>query len=305
MPRDYVLITTARNEEKLISKTIRSVVCQTILPRKWVIISDGSTDDTDEIVQGWAKEHKFIVFMRRSDNHGERSFGSKARSFKVGYEYLKPEAFSYIGNLDADVSFDPDYYERVLQHFNTNSRLGVAGGIIHELISGTFVRQRINLNSVAGAVQMFRRDCYEQVGGYVPLRFGGIDSAAEITARMHGWQVQTFPELQVMHHRRVASGGGRMVQTQWRHGLRHYSLGYHPLFEILRNIDRVRDRPYVVAAVLMTAGYLSGIMSGQKRELPNDVVRFLQTEQMDRLRSMCMKTWLRVGAMRDRPAAAP
>jgi poly-beta-1,6-N-acetyl-D-glucosamine synthase len=304
MTRDYVLVTTARNEDKLIEKTIRSVVCQTILPRKWVIISDGSTDRTDEIVQGWTKDHPFIVFLR-SDGRAERSFGSKARAFELGYEYLRAESFDYIGNLDADVSFPPDYCQRVLQHFDANPRLGVAGGIIHELIGGTFVPQRINLNSVAGAVQMFRRDCYEQVGGYIPLRFGGIDSAAEITARMHGWQVQTFSELEVRHHRRVASGGGRLITTQWRHGLRHYCLGYHPLFEIMRNIDRVRDRPYVVAAVLPTAGYLWGFMSGRRRELPNDVVRYLQTEQMNRLRSMWVKTWLRVGPTRDRPATTP
>ena len=305
MTQHYVLVTAARNEERLIEKTIRSVVSQTILPKKWVIISDGSTDRTDEIVEGWAREHESIVFLRRSDTSGERSFGSKARSFGLGYEYLKASAFDYIGNLDADVSFAPDYCEQMLQHFSANARLGVSGGIIHELIDRTFVPQRINLNSVAGAVQMFRRDCYEQIGGYVPLRFGGIDSAAEITARMHGWQVQTFPELEVLHHRRVASGGGRFVTTQWRHGLRHYSLGYHPLFEMMRNIDRGRDRPYVVASVLMTAGYLWGFISGRKRELPNDVVRYLQTEQMERLRSMCVNTWLRAGAARDRPAPAP
>ena len=303
MSGDYILVTAARNEGSLIEKTIRSVTAQTVLPKKWVIISDGSTDQTDDIVRGWAKEHEFIVLLQRPDNGGKRSFGSKANSFRLGYEYLRNISYEYVGNLDADISFPTNYCERVLQQFQANPRLGVAGGIIHELISDQFVPQRVNLNSVAGAVQMFRRDCYDKVGGYLSLRFGGIDSAAEIMARMHGWQVQSFPELKVCHHRRVASGEGRLAKTQWCHGLRHYSLGYHPLFEILRNLDRVRDRPYIVGAALMTLGYLWAMVTGMKMELPEDVVRYLRSEQMERLRSMCRTVWPRHRAANERSAA--
>jgi biofilm PGA synthesis N-glycosyltransferase PgaC len=290
IPADYVLVTPARNEDAVIGDTIRSVVAQTVLPRKWIIVSDGSTDRTDEIVLEIAREYKFIMLLRRSEGGAARGFDSKVRAFREGCEQLHNLNYDFIGNLDADVTFAPNYFESVFQQFRANPRLGVAGGIVHELVGDNFIPQRISLNSVAGAVQTFRRECYERIGGYVPLRYGGIDSAAEIMARMHGWKVQTFPQFEVRHHRRVASGSGGLLKREWRHGLRHYSLGYHPLFELLRNAYKLPERPYVVGAGLMTLGYLWAFATGRARELPEETVRYLQAEQRERLISMVRKS---------------
>ncbi len=281
---DYVLVTPARNEERFLEHTIQSVVAQTILPRKWVIISDGSTDRTDEIVERFAAKHRFITLLRRPSTREARSTGSKVRAFHAGYELLQGVTYDYIGNLDADVSFAPDYYQQIFGRFQANARLGIAGGLIHELVDESFVPQWISSNSVAGAVQMFRRDCYEQIGGYLPCRFGGEDAGVEITARMHGWDVQTFPELEVCHHRRVSAGEGPLVRTKLRHGMCHYSLGYHPLFEMVRNAYKISERPYVVGSLLTSLGYFWAMLTGMKRELPEDVVRYLRSEQMERLR---------------------
>ena len=285
---DYVLVTPARNEAQFIANTIESVVSQTIRPHKWVIISDGSTDGTDEIVSSFAKQYAFICFLR-TPGGDRRSFGAKVRAFKASYEKLGRIECNYLGNLDADVTFAPDYFEKVLQRFHSNTKLGVGGGIIHELINDKFVEQRTSSNSVAGAVQMFRRQCYEEIGGYVPLQFGGVDSAAEIMARMHGWEVRTFRDLVVRHHRLVGSGAGGVVKAKFRHGRSYYSLGYHPLFELLRCAYRITERPYLVGSVLMTCGYWWSVASGQKKELPEEVVRYLRSEQMDKLRSWCSK----------------
>jgi poly-beta-1,6-N-acetyl-D-glucosamine synthase len=162
-------------------------------------------------------------------------------------------------------------------------RLGVAGGLIHELINGSFVKQRTSLDSVAGAVQLFRKECYDAISGYVPLRFGGVDSAAEITARMHGWDVRTFQDLEVRHHRRVSSGETGLIKTKLRHGRRHYSLGYHPAFEALRCIYRVTDRPWAVGSVLTAIGYIWAWVVQQKRELPAEVIEYVRAEQRNRL----------------------
>jgi poly-beta-1,6-N-acetyl-D-glucosamine synthase len=284
---DYVLVTPARNEERFIEQTIRSVITQTLLPKKWVIVSDGSTDRTDEIVTGYAKQHEFIKLLRVG-GAGERSCGSKVKAVNAGYEQLQTVVHNFVGNLDADVSFTPDYFEQIFTRFLANPRLGIGGGIIHELIGHTFVPQCISLNSVAGAVQMFRRECWDQIGGYLQVRFGGEDAAAEITARTHGWDVQTFPELEVRHYRRVSTGEGPFVKTKLRHGISHYSLGYHPLFEMVRNAYRCFQPPYVVGALLMSAGYLWALMTRMDRELPDNVVRHLQSEQMHRLRGMLL-----------------
>jgi biofilm PGA synthesis N-glycosyltransferase PgaC len=283
---DYVLLTPARNEAQFIGRTIAAVATQTIRPKKWVIISDGSTDGTDEIVRSFAEEHKFICFLRTSSN-GKRSFGAKVNAIRAGYEQLRNISFDYLGNLDADVTFEADYYENVLQRFRDDSRLGVGGGIIHELLNGKFVTQRTSSNSVAGAVQLFRRRCYEEIGGYVALRFGGIDSAAEITARMYGWGVRTFRDLIVQHHRPVGSGGGSLLKTKFRQGKSYHSLGYHPLFELVRCIYRLGDKPYFVGSLLMTCGYWWSLLTRQEKELPEQVVRYLRSEQTEKLRCLC------------------
>lgn len=297
---NYVLVTAARNEQTFIESTVRSVAAQTVLPREWVIVSDNSSDRTDDIVRALSREYPFITLVRRSHDTNIRSFGSKVHAFRLGHAHLGDQQYSLIGNLDADVTFASDYFEKIIEHFGANPRLGLAGGLIHELIGNKFIAQRISRNSVAGAVQMFRRDCYEQIGGYIPLRHGGIDSAAEIVARMCGWEVETFSDIEVRHHRRVASGGGTLLPREWRHGLRHYSLGYHPLFELARNIYKVPERPYVVGAAVMTLGYLWGLATGRARELPVEAVRFLQKEQKKRLFSMLLKS--RVTCSKGQPA---
>jgi len=296
---DYVLVTAARNEEKFIASTLQSVVQQTILPRKWAIVSDGSTDRTDEIVSDFAREYAFISLVRSSAS-GARSFGAKVRAFRMGHEQLRNVSYDYVGNLDADVSFAPDYFERVFRHFQRIPKLGIGGGIIHELISGTFVPQRTSLNSVAGAVQMFRRRCYEEIGGYVPLRYGCIDSAAEIMTRMHGWEVLTFADIAVRHHRRVSSGTGSMLKTIFRHGLGHHSIGYHPLFEVLRNAYGLTDRPYVLGSLLTTLGYFWAVATRKEPGLPKEVVTYLRSEQMERLLAMCRRGSLEAHAVGSR-----
>jgi glycosyltransferase involved in cell wall biosynthesis len=282
---EYVLVTPARNEGQFIGRTIEAVVSQTMRPKRWVIISDGSTDCTDELVSSFAKQHGFIRFLRLSRTGG-RSFGAKARAFRESHTELDSIDYTFIGNLDADVTFAPDYYQQLLQRFEGDSRLGLAGGIIHELLNGKFVPQRTRRNSVAGAVQLFRRRCYEDVGGYLPLRFGGIDSAAEIMARMHGWEVRTCPDLTVLHHRPVGGGAGGMVKATLRQGRSYHALGYHPAFQLIRSIYRSADRPYVLGSVLVTSGYLWALATRQPRELPDDVVRYLRAEQMRTLRSL-------------------
>lgn len=285
----YVLLTPARNEAAFIGETIRSVTGQTILPRKWVIVSDGSTDRTDDIVRELAEPYPFITLVRRSSADAERGCSSKVQAFNVGYQHLHDVAYDYIGNLDADVSFASDYFEKILDRFQANARLGIAGGLVHERIDNKFVPQWISSNSVAGAVQLFHRSCYEQVGGYTLRRFGGEDATAEIIARMRGWEVQTFPELKVQHHRRVSAGEGPLLRTKLRHGMSHYSLGYHPLFETLRNAYKFSERPYLIGALLTTIGYFWAMATGMKRELPEEAVRYLRSEQLERLRALLFK----------------
>ena len=159
--RGYVLATAAYNEERHIGHTLRSVAHQTLRPRRWVIVSDGSTDRTDEIVRSFANSHPFIELLRveKSEAH---DFASKVHALRQGFDRVRDVEYDFIGVLDADLEFEPDYFARLLAHFADEPRLGVAGGNIVQVIDGAVVPRVKNLNSVAGAVQLFRRECFER-----------------------------------------------------------------------------------------------------------------------------------------------
>jgi len=282
--RAYVLITPARNEEAYIEKTIKSVVSQTILPKKWIIVNDGSSDQTTDIVNEYTRQYDFIKLVNVS-RRGERNFGAKVRAIQYGYEHLGNTDFNFIGNLDADVEFDATYYEKIFEKFYENPRLGIAGGIIVEYGGAKFMEQNTSTNSVAGAVQFFRRQCYEGTNGYIPLELGGEDVVVEVMARKHGWKVQTFPELKVLHHRRVAAVNGKILRGRFRQGVMNYSLGYHPFFQFIRCLLRIKDKPYFVGSLMMLLGYFGASFLRYKRVVPGDFMQYLRSEQMSRLYS--------------------
>jgi glycosyltransferase involved in cell wall biosynthesis len=287
---DYVLITAAYNEEDFIRYPVESVVSQTLLPEKWIIISDGSTDRTDDIVKAYASRYKFMEFVRRDPVKREEGFASKVFALKTGYKRLQGVDYRLIGNLDADVSFPTDYFENILKRFNSNDKLGIAGGFIHESENGVF-RERANnsIRSVAGAIQMFRRECYESMGGLQPVPLGGEDWIAETMARMHGWEVEAFPEFRVLHHKNGMKARG-LWMDKFRQGRMDYSTGSHPLFEVMKCLRRLRAKPRVLGAFIQMAGFLCGYSRMEKRVVPREFIEFLRNEQVQRLRSVARRT---------------
>jgi biofilm PGA synthesis N-glycosyltransferase PgaC len=284
--RHYVLVTPARNEEAYIQETIESVVSQTVLPEKWVIVSDGSVDRTDEIVASYARRHAFIHLIRREADGRrpeQKDFGAKVRAFRAGYEELSGTRHHFLGNLDADITMAPSYFAQLLERFDSNTNLGLGGGIVLEPVNGKFVPQHTSLNSVCGSVQLFRKECYEAFGGYVPMPMGGVDAAAEIMCRMHGWEVRTFPDIQVRAQRRVLTGASTILHTRYRSGFSNYLLGYHPLFQLASCLSRMAEKPYVLGSSARLLGYVIPWLRRDSRALPDQVCRFLRWEQMRRV----------------------
>jgi hypothetical protein len=164
--------------------------------------------------------------------------------------------------------------------------LGIGGGIIRELINGVYIPQNISDNSVAGAVQLFKKKCFEDIGGYIPLYGGGIDSAAEITARAKGWNVRTFKDIEVMHHRRVVTGNKNKYMNSFKIGINRYVLGYHPLFHFIGSLSKLHTSPVIVGSLLSITGFLWASMRRYKKALPIEVVNYLKREQISRLFSL-------------------
>lgn len=287
----YVLVSAARNEEGYIEGTLDSVTSQTCLPQRWIIVNDGSTDRTEEIVLKYCQKHPFIEPVQRPLTD-ERNFGSKAAAIATGYARVSALDFSYTGILDVDVTFEPGYYESVMERLDSDVQLGIAGGLLWDSCGSTFIQQKISIHwSVSGPVQMFRRACFEEIGGYWALRDGGIDAAAEVMARMKGWRVRTFPELKVLHHRRTGTEGKRVLKSCVQRGVQDYMLGYHPLFILLRCITHFREPPAALSSVAAMWGYFSRLVSRKRRVLPGDFVRFLRKEQLGRIVGRVSRQW--------------
>jgi hypothetical protein len=281
----YVLISAARNEGAYIAGTIRSVTGQSIPPVKWIIVSDGSTDETDAIVREHSRQHGWIQLLRRERREENAGFASKVRALREACAHFGDVDYSYLGNVDADVSFEGRYYESVLSKFAQNAKLGIAGGFIHENHGHGFRSRPTNTSrSVAGAIQMFRRECFEGIGGLVPARLGGEDWIAEVMARMQGWEVESFDQLKVLHHK---SGGltRGMSRERIRQGAADYSLGTHPLFEVLKCAKRIGEKPYLSGAMLRMASYLVSCARNDERSVSKELVAFLRKEQISRIRS--------------------
>ena len=279
MESSYVLITPARNEAAYISKTIESVINQTVLPEKWVIVNDSSTDQTVEIVSRYVEKYNFIMLVHAGEDD-KRDFTSKVNAIEVGFAQLRNTDYDFLGILDADVSFESDYYKYILEQFQQNPKLGISGGLIFDVYGGTYLQWITRLNSsVGGPIQMFRRQCYDDMGGLTPHEKGGEDAIAEFVARKNGWEVQTIPSLKVSHYRRVGTFGRNIWQARFLQGERDYVIGYHPLFEIAKCMRRVMERPYFVGSLCWLSGYLGAALRKDKRTVPSDVVRYIRKEQ--------------------------
>jgi glycosyltransferase involved in cell wall biosynthesis len=277
----YVLLTAAFNEEAYIEETIKSVLAQVILPSIWVIVSDGSTDRTDEIVQRYEMKHSFIRLLRRNKDPN-RSFASKVFALRTGLQSLTLEANQFIGHLDADISLDPSYFRDLLKKFDEDPTLGIGGGWYVEKMSGEFrLSPGSSPSSVPGAIAMFRRECYEDIGGLLPIEYGGEDWYAEIMARKCGWRVRSFSELTVRHLRETGTAGGALRYC-YHQGFTDFSLGSHPMFELAKVARRIAWRPYVLGALARLLGFVMAHICG-KRMVPPDFVAFLRKEQMARL----------------------
>jgi glycosyltransferase involved in cell wall biosynthesis len=278
----YTVVTPAKNEEAYIGHALKAMVVQTVPPVKWVIVSDGSTDRTDEIVRTYADKHPWIELYRRPQQES-RSFASKAQAIRDGVARLRGLDYEIIVNLDADVSFGPDYFEFLLGKFAGNPKLGVAGTAFQDP-SLDYDYRFTSIEHVAGPCQVFRRACFEEIGGYVPVQGGGIDVIAVLTARMKGWETRTFPERTYQHHREMGTAKYSLLMARFRDGYKDYNLGAHPLWELCRVTYQMTKPPLVLGGFALFAGWFWCVVRRVKRPVPRELVEFRRRDQMTRLK---------------------
>lgn len=281
----YVLISPARNEAAFIQRTLDSMVAQTLPPERWVIVDDGSTDETAEIVEPYTKRYPWIELLQRSQ-HQKHNFAGKVHAFNAGLERVQSLDFDVIGNLDADLSFDRDYLEFLMQKFAEDPKLGVAGTPFIENGYDSAKDSFEGENHVAGGCQLFRRKCYHDIGGYIAHRAGGIDWIAVTTARMMGWRTRSFSEKRFHHYRRLGTAERNHLKAIFSYGEKDYYLGNSPVWQLFRVGYRMTKPPYVIEGAALFSGFCWAAVCRTKRPISPELMRFHRGEQMRKLRAI-------------------
>jgi biofilm PGA synthesis N-glycosyltransferase PgaC len=280
----YVLVTPSRNEASFIEKTLESVVRQTVPPAKWVIVNDGSTDETGTVATKYAKKYLWIEVVNLPVRQ-ERNFAAKVNAFNAGQERMKDLDYELIGNLDSDVSLEEDHFEFLLLKFKDDARLGVAGTVFKEESGyNSETDSSEGQLHVSGQCQLFRRQCFEEIGGYFANKAGGIDWIAVTTARMKGWKTRSFREKSFFHHRHLGTAERSVFAAAFSYGEKDYYLGGHPIWELFRVGFRMLKRPYFIEGFALGLGYGWAAVRRLRRPISKELMAFHRREQMRKLK---------------------
>ncbi len=282
----FVILSACKNEQDFVALCIESVLKQSILPSLWIIIDDGSTDNTPKILKEYADKNNFIKIHSFPPNEN-RSFGSKDKAINHAFSTLHILDYDYIGILDTDISLESiNYFKTVTDEFKTESKLAITGGEVYENTSGTFKPRPVNVPwSVAGCVQMYRRECFLILGGFLTLDYGGSDTYSELRLREMGWHTKTIRSLQVNHYRPTSSASG-ILRGSFRAGLLAGSFGSHPIFMIVKMIRRIFYYPPIIGSTLLGFGYLYYRLFKRDVLIEKSTSRYLRQEQISRIKKL-------------------
>ncbi|MBV9998638.1 MAG: glycosyltransferase family 2 protein [Verrucomicrobia bacterium] len=280
--KTYIVVSPVRNEAKHLPLTIDSMLAQTIRPVLWVIVNDGSKDETGQIAEAAAKSNPWIKVVSRPDRGFRKAGGGVVEAFYAGYRLIEDQAWDYLVKLDGDLSFSPDYFEKCFARFEEHARLGIAGGTICRVTDGgTEPEAKADPKfHVRGATKIYRSACWDGIGGLIPAP--GWDTLDEIKANMLGWETRTLPDLHVIHHRPTGAAYGTW-NDRVKAGLANYISGYHPLFMLLKCAKRTAERPYLIGGLGLLYGFVKGYLRRIGQVEDKALIRYLRQQQMNRL----------------------
>ena len=278
----YIIISPVKDEERYVEHTLRSVTAQNLKPILWLIVDDGSKDRTSELVRGHANSHPFIRLLSHPQS-GERLLAfAEVRAFNWGLDFIGSVDYDFIVKLDCDLSFDPDYFQQLLERFRQDERLGIASGVyLERSTAGELKEIAMPSYHAAGASKLIRRTCFEDIGGFIPAP--GWDTVDEIKAMTRGWTTTHFNELRMMHHKREGSSIGA-VKTGLMHGEAYYRTGGSKIFFLLKVLHRISVRPYFVNAIALIWGYVRAMVMRKQLLVTETEARYYKALLLERLK---------------------
>lgn len=259
----YLVISPVKDEEPYVTRTLESMIRQTVKPVRWIIVDDGSNDRTCEILDRYEREHDFIRVIKRPRGEPRGPGPAVVRAFNEGYAAAKGLDYDFVVKLDCDLSFGQDYFERIFERFAEDPRLGIASGVYFESPDGNQWNE-IMMPSyhTAGPSKIIRRACFEAIGGFVTAR--GWDTVDELRAMKRGWSTGHFRDQKINHWKHEGSGIGSL-RTNVMHGEVYYNTGGGGLFFLFKALHRVTCRPYFIGAAALVWGYLRSVLSRRER----------------------------------------
>jgi len=276
----YAVISPVRDEEKHLKVAIESVIRQTIRPAKWIIVNDGSTDATGAIIDGYAAQFSWIRALHRPNRGFRKSGGGVVEAFNDGLQAVACPDWEFLVKLDGDLEFEPDYFEKCFTYFAHDPALGIGGGTICYVENGIKRFERTPAFHVRGATKIYRRACWEGLGGLWPAP--GWDTLDEVKANMLGWTTRTFDDLHLIHHRLTGSADGFWGGFV-KNGRANYISGYHPLYMLAKCLSRLRGRQGALAAMALFYGFISGYFKRLPQVNDPRLIGYLRRQQLNRL----------------------
>lgn len=280
----YAIISPCRNEAKLMRRTLDAVVAQSLTPSVWVIVDDGSTDETPKILREYAARHSFIRIVTREDRGHRRVGGGVIDAFNVGLQAIDLTQHQYVCKLDLDLDLPSRYFAWLIERMEGNPRLGTCSGKPFYVVDGVVHYERLDDANSVGMTKLYRTECFLDIGGFESeVMWDGIDCHR---CRMLGWQSRAFtnPEVRFEHLRPMGSSDKGIHVGRARHGRGQYYMGTHPAFLLASAASRLNDRPIVTGSLAMIYGYCRAAIFEQKRYDDPEFRQFLRSFQLACLR---------------------
>ena len=286
---DYIIITPAKNEEKFIEHTLHSVLHQTVKPKKWVIVDDGSNDATAAIVTKYADKYELLQLIRNDSSHEERLGGSKVvRAFNIGYGTVRDDTFDFIVKLDADLTLPPNYFENIIKCFEMYPKVGLCGGYCTIKKNGKYIKENYSSEDhVRGAFKAYRKKCFDDIGGIKQIwSWDGIDEAA---IAFHGWELKVLP-LAVIHHR-PTTGEYNLLKHSYKTGREMYKERIDFFSLIIISAVYLFRKPAIVGSILYMVGYLVSWINSEGKVIDKDLGDYIKKDRYNKVLNKFRSLW--------------
>ena len=277
----YIIISPVRNEELLVEKTLQSVINQTLRPVEWIMVNDGSTDHTEEIIRSYQQNNPWIKLINLEDRGFYLPGKGVVETFYKGYDSISVPDWQYVVKLDTDLTFSPDYFETVFKRFNEDQKLGIASGCTYLPVDGKLIREPTQPDHPVGPSKIYKRECWEQINGLKPIP--GWDLADLLAAQMNGWTTACFFDLKLTHHRLTGSRRKGYWGPNHLQGRFEYRHGYSFFYTLTKSAYHLFSKPVIIGSIAKVTGYLSAFFNKEEYLFEKDMRIFLRNKHKQNL----------------------